>query len=329
MSPSHQLKLRYTQALARVSKFKQQHSELESQLKEAQMSGKDTKRLIDRIQKNEESLQKARLSVEKYQKDMDGEPTVKASSSAKKASGERKAAGSKKSSSAQKSPSEMLPASRGGLEGGELSSDSIRELLEQRDREWMERFDELSRRMEKHQGLSQDVEAVFQSIEPQFREVEETLSALDLHLDEMRRMSDRLLLLEAQVRDLQTKFRKMDERWDHQSPSSGGWKSDIQSLRRKLDGIRDQQRRFDRLIGEDSPYLETYGARPDMEALSDLKLPWPREMTLMLREWVRGRSAWSHVEWLELLGFLAENGYSEFTDEGHQEAIGRFLEAHR
>ena len=49
-----------------------------------------------------------------------------------------------------------------------------------------------------------------------------------------------------------------------------------------------------------------------------------------LNKWMKSRMAWSHTDWLDLLGALHEKGYAELvdTDQGRCE-IGKYLEEKR
>lgn len=170
------------------------------------------------------------------------------------------------------------------------------------------------------------------------------MSDLVTQKDEIRRLSDRILLAEAQIRELQQKVRDVQDKSGSSQAVTPNWKSDLQSLRRKMDSLRDQQQRFGQMLGEPSPYshgspsrdggLNPY-ATPKHDAVQKqpyeqaLSLPWPQGMTLLLREWVEGRHGWGHHEWLELLRRLSDRGYSEFTSSVYHDQIGHFLETHR
>jgi hypothetical protein len=60
------------------------------------------------------------------------------------------------------------------------------------------------------------------------------------------------------------------------------------------------------------------------------KKPSPRFPKKELNTWLKGRSAWNHDEWLQLLDDLRQAGFSAITDspEGQNE-IGLYLESNR
>lgn len=49
-----------------------------------------------------------------------------------------------------------------------------------------------------------------------------------------------------------------------------------------------------------------------------------------LRDWLKGRSYWNHDDWLSLLDWLRQKGFSAWADcEEKRTKIGQFLEAER
>lgn len=227
-----------------------------------------------------------------------------------------------------------------------LSLEQVKELMDQRDQKWNEVTKALAKSIDGDRQVMTDMERVLKTVTPR-RSVEPPVGGSTFP-DEIQRLSDRILLLEAQMRSLQNRVAELEEKVDLRDDSVPSWKSDMQSLCRKMDGLRDEQKRFGRLFGKPSPYsneglvghgevtrpkdlLLTTRARSD--AFQGLKgknrWPWPEEMSLLLGDWLVGRRVWGHGEWLELLGLLAQHGFSEYAAVEHQGEIGQFLELYR
>lgn len=61
------------------------------------------------------------------------------------------------------------------------------------------------------------------------------------------------------------------------------------------------------------------------EKLRQLKLPKSE-----LQQWLKGRTSWTHNEWMDLLATLQKRGYRQITEsEFGRAAIGSFLEENR
>jgi hypothetical protein len=64
-----------------------------------------------------------------------------------------------------------------------------------------------------------------------------------------------------------------------------------------------------------------------MVATSSQKNSFPRKE---LNDWLKGRPTWNHEDWLNLLKFLRQQGYSKWTDtEKGRTEIGQYLEKER
>jgi hypothetical protein len=49
-----------------------------------------------------------------------------------------------------------------------------------------------------------------------------------------------------------------------------------------------------------------------------------------LQAWLKGRTAWNHEDWLNLLKILRQKGFGKWTDnEEGRTKLGQFLEAER
>lgn len=229
-------------------------------------------------------------------------------------------------------------SSRGDVVG--LTLEQVKELMDQRDQKWHEVTKALSKSIAADRQVMTDMERILKTMDP--RRSLESPVGVSAYSDDIQRLSDRLLLLEAQMRSLQKKVSELESKVDLRNDSVPRWKSDMQSLCRKMDGLRDEQKRFGRLFNKLSPYAKAGVAhskdrrlvpRADTDPYGGLKeksrWPWPEEMSLILEGWLVGRRVWGHGEWLELLGLLAEHGYSEYAAVDHQGEIGQFLELYR
>lgn len=331
MASLKQLQYRHRQSLDRIKKGEEQIQDLEAKITSSTPKDKNHERHLQKLNKLKEKLiedQKAEIEYAKKVKKVDTSSSPEMSTPTySSTSGESQPDLLEK----MESLTLQVATSLKGVEQLVQNQNSIREQLQ------------------REQELGTEIDKKLKALDALTEKNSVKLNSLQEHLDLQKRLNDRLLIVESQMRDRQNKFRKL-EQLVKETPTY----QELRKIEATLAAVKidldekcsppqSQQEETEEQVtppeSVETPYGETTPDNSNVSSVyvdpilaedSSLNVAWPTEMSDYLNEWVEARPyGWDHHQWNQLLSGLAQEGFSEFTEVQFHGPIGKYIETQR
>lgn len=166
------------------------------------------------------------------------------------------------------------------------------------------RINRLERQIEVMTSLEKQLELAQRSNLDRFKQIQ-------LQIRDLTKLTDRLLLVESQLRELQL---------SPNGPSDNSLSGD--------DMFGESDVEEEKNIFHPQSATTSLAGEP-MSIATDGPWPWPETMSRFLKSWLVGRKWWGHEDWLGLLRQLSTRDFSDFAQEKYHGKIGAFLDEYR